>query len=79
MVITLLPKGTLDRFFDRKKELTVEVPEGCSAGDAIKIAGLDWENCSSFGFVAVNGMRTMIDQPLKDGDVLKAYSRIAGG
>lgn len=79
MVIKILPKGTLGRFFDRQKEITIEVPDGCTAAEALRHAGLDWETCPSFGFVAINGMRTMIDAELKDGDELKAYSKISGG
>lgn len=79
MVITILPKGTLGRFFDRKKRITIEVPDGASAEEALLHAGLDWKTCPSFGFVAVNGMKAMMDAKLKDGDELKAYSKISGG
>ena len=79
MVITIMPKGTLGRFFDRKKEFTVEVPDGCTCAEALRCAGMDWETCPSFGFVSVNGMKVLIDSPLEDGDLLKAYSNVSGG
>jgi hypothetical protein len=57
----------------------VEVPDGCSAEEALESVGIEWKAVSNFGFVAVNGKRVMIYDKLKEGDELKAYPKISGG
>ena len=79
MKIKILLRGSLVRFFDGEKERTVDVPEGCSAEDALRAAGIDWKQVKNFGFVAINSKRVMIYDILKEGDELKAYSKISGG
>lgn len=79
MIITITLRGTLVKYFNGQKDRRFEVPDGCTAGDALKRASIDWETISNFGFVAINGKRVMIYQPLQDGDELKAYSKISGG
>jgi hypothetical protein len=79
LIITIKLRGSLTKYFDGQKEKKIEVPDGCSAEEALKIAGIDWKKIDNFGFVAVNGMRVMIYDKLKDGDELKAYSKISGG
>ncbi len=79
ILITLRGPLTKKGFFGEEKEKEFELPEGISCGEALKLVGIDWENIPIFGFVAVNNMRVMINSPLKDGDVLKAYPRISGG
>jgi hypothetical protein len=79
MRIKILLRGTLPKYFDGQKEKSLDVPDGCSAGDALIAAGIDWENIPNFGFVAVNGKRVMIYDILKENDELKAYSKISGG
>ena len=79
MKIRILLRGSLLRFFDGEKERTVEVPEGCSAEEALLAVGIDWKQVKNFGFVAINSKRVMIHDPLKEGDELKAYPKISGG
>ena len=79
MKIKILPKGTLTKYFNGEKEIIVEVPEGASAEDALLAVGMDWKKIDNFGFVAINSKRVMIYDTLKDGDELKAFSKISGG
>jgi hypothetical protein len=57
----------------------VEVPDGCSAEEALRLVGIDWKQIKNFGFVAINSKRVMIYDILEDGDELKAYPKISGG
>ena len=79
MKITISLRGTLVKFFGDSPERTVDVPEGCTCDEALKTVGLDYTQIPRFGFVAINGKRVMITETLKEGDQLKAYSRISGG
>ena len=72
-------RGTLKKYFGDDKERVYEVPEGCTCDEALQIAGLNYREIKNFGFVSVNNMRVMIDSPLHDGDLLKAFSRVSGG
>jgi len=78
MKITLLLRGTLRKRIDGG-QVSIDLPDGSTCSDALHTAGLDWENDPSFGFVSVNGMKVMIDSPLSDGDLLKAFSKVGGG
>ena len=79
MKINILLRGNLSKYTNGAKEIPVEVPDNCTAAEALKIVGIDWEQISNFGFVAINNSRVMIFDQLKEGDVLKAYPRISGG
>lgn len=79
MKIKITLRGTLTKYFEGDKERIVEVPDGCTAEEALKFVGIDWTKIDNFGFVAINGLRVMIYDKLKDGDELKAYSKISGG
>lgn len=79
MTITITLRGTLTKYINGQKEKKLEVTEGCSAEEALKLVGIDWTKIDNFGFVAINGKRVMIYDKLQDGDVLKAYSKISGG
>ncbi len=79
MTIKILLRGTLPNYWNGEKERLVEVSKGLNCGQVLKTQGIDYKEIPRFGFVAVNGMRVMIDQELFDGDELKAYSRISGG
>jgi hypothetical protein len=79
MTIKILLRGTLPKYWKGEKERVVEVPQGLDCNEVLKTQGIDYEKIPRFGFVAVNGMRVMIDQELFDGDTLKAYSKISGG
>lgn len=79
MQVRITLRGTLRKYFEDEKEKIVEVPDGCTAEEALKLVGIDWTKIDNFGFVAINGMRVMIYDKLKDGDELKAYSKISGG
>lgn len=78
MKIKVLLRGFLVKYFDGEKERIVEVEDGLSARQVVEKLGIPIEH-KSFGFVAVNGMRVMIDDILKDGDELKVYPKISGG
>lgn len=79
MRITITLRGSLMKYFQGEKVRTVEVPDGCSAEEALKTIGIDWTQIKNFGFAAVNGQRVMIYDKLKEGDELKAYPKISGG
>ncbi len=79
MKITILPKGTLVKYLNGDKERAVEVPEDCTCEDALETLGIYWKEIKNFGFVAINGKRVMITDPLKEGDELKVYPKIGGG
>ena len=79
MIITIKLRGTLTKYFDGQKEKTIEVPDNCTAEEALRSVGIDWKMIPSFGFVAINGKRVMIYDKLHPGDELKAYSKISGG
>jgi hypothetical protein len=79
MTITITLRGTLTKYFKGQREIEIEVPEGCTAEEALKLAGIDWTKIDNFGFVAINGKRVMIYDKLQEGDELKAYSKISGG
>jgi hypothetical protein len=79
MIITITLRGTLKKYLHGQKELKVNVPENCTCDEALKIIGIDYKEIPSFGFVAINSMRVMIYDRLKEGDELKAYSKISGG
>ena len=79
MQITISLRGPLVKFFDGEKERVVEVPDGCSAEEALRAVGIDWKQIKNFGFVAINSKRVMIYDTLKEGDELKAYPKISGG
>jgi hypothetical protein len=72
-------RGSLVKYFDGEKEKIVDVPDGCSAEEALLAVGIDWRQIKNFGFVAINSKRVMIYDTLKEGDELKAYSKISGG
>lgn len=79
MEITITLRGTLKKLFGEDKERKVEVPDGCTCDEALQAAGINYKELPNFGFVAVNGMRVMIDDKLSPGDELKAWSRVSGG
>ncbi len=79
MMITITLRGTLKKYLNGQKELKVDVPENCTCDEALKTIGIDYKEIPSFGFVAINSMRVMIYDCLKEGDELKAYSKISGG
>ncbi len=78
MQIKILLKGYLVKHFDGEKERIMEFDDGISIRETVKIIGFDPES-KKFGFVAVNGQRSSIDQLLKDGDELKIYPKMSGG
>lgn len=79
MRIKILLRGTLPKYWNGEKERIVEVAEGSTCAETLKSAGLDYLEIPRFGFVAVNGKKSMMDLNLQDGDELKAYSKISGG
>lgn len=79
MQVKIQLRGSLIKYFQGEKERTVEVPDHCSAEEALKSVGIDWKAVSNFGFVAVNSKRVMIYDRLNEGDELKAYPKISGG
>jgi hypothetical protein len=79
MKITITLRGTLKKYLNGEKERIVEVPDDCTCDEALQTIGIYYKDIPSFGFVAVNSMRVMIYDKLKEGDELKAYSKISGG
>jgi len=79
MKITITLRGSLTKYLQGEKERIVEVPDSCTAEEALKTIGIDWTQIKNFGFVAVNGRRVMIYDKLIEGDELKAYPKISGG
>jgi len=79
MTIKISLRGALVKYFDGEKERLAEVPDGCTAEEALLSVGIDWKKIKNFGFVAVNSHRVMIYDKLKEGDELKAYPKISGG
>ena len=79
MRIKILLRGSLVKYFNGEKERTVEVPDSCTAEDALLTVGIDWKQIKNFGFVAINSKRVMIYDILQEGDELKAYPKISGG
>lgn len=79
MKITITLRGTLKKYLNGEKERVVEVPDDCSCDEALQTIGIHYQEIPSFGFVAINSMRVMIYDKLKEGDELKAYSKISGG
>jgi hypothetical protein len=79
MKVTITLRGTLRKYFEGDKERIYDVPENCTCDEALKIAGMHYTEIKNFGFVAINGKRVMIYDQLKEGDELKAYSKISGG
>ena len=79
MKITVTLRGALKKYLDGDKERMVEVPDGCTCDEALQKIGINYRETRNFGFVAVNGMRVMISDRLKEGDELKAYPKITGG
>lgn len=79
MQITIQLRGSLMKYFQGEKMRVVEVPDNCSAEEALRTVGIDWTVMKNFGFVAVNGNRVMIFDQVKEGDELKAYPKISGG
>lgn len=80
MKIRIALRGTLvKKYFDGVKEKEVEVPDNCTCDEALRTIGIDYTKDDKFGFVAINSKRVMISDRLKEGDQLKAYSRISGG
>ena len=78
MQIKILLKGYLVKHFDGEKERIMEFDDGISIRETVKIIGFEKKK-KKFGFVAVNGQRSNIDQLLKDGDELKIYPKMSGG
>ena len=79
MKVTVALRGTLKKLFDGPLEKVVEIPEGSTCNDALLAAGINYKELKNFGFVSVNNLRVMIDSKVKDGDYIKAFSRVMGG
>ena len=79
MKITISLRGPLVKLFGGEKERIVDVPDGCSAEEALLAAGIDWKKIRNFGFVAINSKKAMMEDRLEEGDELKAWPKISGG
>ena len=79
MKITITLRGSLTKYFEGQRDKIIEVPDNCTAEEALITVGIDWTQIKNFGFVAVNSQRVMIYEKLKEGDELKAYPKISGG
>lgn len=78
MKVTIVMRGTLRKVYGYEEKI-VEVPEGSTCAEALESIGVNYKEEPKFGFVSVNNMRVMIDQELRDGDYLKAFSKVFGG
>lgn len=78
MKVTIAMRGTLKKRYG-DEERTIEIPDGTKCSEALKAIGVDYKEDKGFGFVSVNGLRTDIETELKDGDYLKAFSKVYGG
>ena len=78
ITVRILMRGTLKKLVPGG-EATVTLPDSSTCAEALAAIGIDWKDIPSFGFVSVNGMRVMIDSALRDGDLLKAFSKVSGG
>ena len=78
MKVTIVMRGTLRNKYGHE-ERTVEVPEGTTCSRALEAIGINYKEEPKFGVVSVNNMRTDIETELKDGDYMKAFSRVYGG
>ena len=79
MKVTITLRGVLKKKFPEFGDKVVELPEGTTCDEALASVGIHYKEIPNFGFVSVNSKRVMIYDELKDGDLLKAYSRVAGG
>lgn len=79
MKVTIALRGTLKRLFGGPLEKVVEVPEGSTCEDALQAAGIYYKELNNFGFVSVNNMRVPIYEEVKEGDYIKAFSKVYGG
>jgi len=79
MKITISLRGSLVKLFGGEKERIIEVPDGCSAEEALLAVGIDWKLVKNFGFVAINSKKAMMYDRLEEGDELKAWPKISGG
>lgn len=61
MTIKILLRGTLPKYLNGEKERIVEVQKGLNCDEVLKSQGMDYKEIPRFGFVAVNGLRVMID------------------
>jgi len=79
MTVTITLRGVLKKKFPDFGDKTVELPEGTTCEKALASVGINYREIPNFGFVSVNGKRVMIHDELREGDFLKAYSRVSGG
>ncbi len=47
MKINISLRGTLIKYFEGDRDRQIDVPEECTAGDALKLAGIDWESIAN--------------------------------
>lgn len=79
MKITITLRGSLIKRFGPWKKKEFEVPDNCTAKEALQHVGVDPDAIPNFGMVVINGMKADREDRLNPGDELKAWSRITGG
>ncbi len=67
------------KFWGGERERLIDVPEGTTCDEALKLQGIDYREIPRFGFVAINNKRVLIDHILHDGDEMRVYPRMNGG
>ena len=76
MKIRVRLTGFLKKYFDGEEQRVLDFEDGISARQVVELIGVDFEK---MGFVSINNLRVMIDDQLKDGDLLKVFPKIYGG
>ncbi len=76
MIIYVRTIGTLRSLQERKKTIKMEVPEGASVSEVMKLLQLaEWE----IGFILVNNQRKFKEAILQNQDYLTLIAPLAGG
>ncbi|MCX7773521.1 MAG: hypothetical protein N2376_10470 [Clostridia bacterium] len=76
MKITIEATEWLKRYIPESRSVTLEVTDGLSVLESLKLAGVPEDE---IGFALVNGVRQDLMAPLKEGDSIKPYPAIIGG
>lgn len=79
MKILLTTRGSLRKKIGDWKKKEFEVPDGCTAREALCYLDLDPEKIPNFGMTVINGVKATLEDGLNPGDELKIWSRITGG
>lgn len=79
MIILLTTRGSLRKKIGDWKKKEFEVPDNCTAREALIFLDLNPDKIPNFGMTVINGMKASLDDTLAPGDELKIWSKITGG